>query len=284
MSTHKKFIEQMSEFLDGTLSPAEQKTFQAHLAACESCRTALDNFRQVKTKLKETTDAKLSPEKRLRLYETMNIEREKRGEKLLRIPAELLAQVKAKSAAAGQAAGEVTAGGVEAAADVAKSGASVGGAMAGGAKSVSGKMAKTAKKGVKRAQKMATETRKTVADIGRTMSEAAEIAGDIPKSPVKAVTAPPKLAGKGMKTGAKMAKGGAKVMSEGLKGSVEMMAGGAETAAEMMLQAGKVTKKMVDGIETTAAAKNKLADTVSKSAKTIADAEPESADDATGKA
>ena len=279
MNAHKKFIEQISDFLDGTLSSTEQKAFQAHLAECASCRAALDNFQQVKAKLKESTNAKLSPEKRLRLYETMNAERKKRGEKLLRIPAELIAQVKAKSAAAEQAAGKVVTTGVEAATDVAQSGASFGGTMVGGAKNVGKKMAKTARKGAKRAKKMAEETRKTATDVGRTMAEAAEIAGNAPKSPLKAVTAPPKLAGKGLKTGARMAKGSAKVMGEGMKGSIEMMAGGAETAAEMMIQAGKVTKSMVDGIEKTASAKNKLVNAISEGTKDIADAEPTPPDD-----
>ncbi len=274
MNTHQKFTNQIADFLNGTLSSTEKKSFEAHLNECDSCRASLENFRNIKSQLKQKTNARLSPEAHLRLYEQMNTERKNRGEKLLRIPAELIAQVKAKSVATGQAMQDLTTTGVESATDVAQSGTKFGGAMVGGAKNVSGKMAKTAQKGVKRAQKIVSDACQTATSIGRTMGEAAEIAGDARKSPLKAVTAPPKLAGKGIKMGGQIAKGSVKMMGNGMKGGIEMIAGGADTAAEMMTQAGKVTKAIVDGIDTTANAKKKIIDSASKGAKSIANANP----------
>ena len=41
------FIDRLSEFLDGELSPDERAAMDAHLVVCERCRTTLDELRRV---------------------------------------------------------------------------------------------------------------------------------------------------------------------------------------------------------------------------------------------
>ena len=43
-----RWTDRLSEYLDGTLSPAERETLDAHLATCAPCRKTLDELRRVK--------------------------------------------------------------------------------------------------------------------------------------------------------------------------------------------------------------------------------------------
>jgi anti-sigma factor RsiW len=42
-----RWTDRLSEYLDGDLTPAERTTLEAHLAACGTCRTTLDELRRV---------------------------------------------------------------------------------------------------------------------------------------------------------------------------------------------------------------------------------------------
>jgi len=42
-----QWTDRLSEYLDGDLTPAERTTLEAHLAACGTCRTTLDELRRV---------------------------------------------------------------------------------------------------------------------------------------------------------------------------------------------------------------------------------------------
>jgi anti-sigma factor RsiW len=41
-----ELVEQVTEFLDGTLDPATEREFVDHLAICEGCTEYLDQFRR----------------------------------------------------------------------------------------------------------------------------------------------------------------------------------------------------------------------------------------------
>ena len=51
-----QWTERLSEYLDGELAPVEQTAFEAHLAACEGCRTTLDELRRVVTNARALDD------------------------------------------------------------------------------------------------------------------------------------------------------------------------------------------------------------------------------------
>ena len=41
------FVELVTEYVEGTLSPAKRQRFEAHIAECPGCRTYLEQMRQV---------------------------------------------------------------------------------------------------------------------------------------------------------------------------------------------------------------------------------------------
>lgn len=41
------FVELVTEYVEGTLSPAERRRFEAHIAECPGCRPYLNQMRQV---------------------------------------------------------------------------------------------------------------------------------------------------------------------------------------------------------------------------------------------
>ena len=51
-----QWTDRLSEYLDGELAPVEQTAFEAHLAACEGCRTTLDELRRVVTNARALDD------------------------------------------------------------------------------------------------------------------------------------------------------------------------------------------------------------------------------------
>lgn len=41
------FVELVTEYVEGTLSPVDRRRFEAHIAECPGCRPYLDQMRQV---------------------------------------------------------------------------------------------------------------------------------------------------------------------------------------------------------------------------------------------
>lgn len=275
MNEHKRWENLIPDYLSGLLGEQDTRLFEAHLTECERCRKVVENARRIKGSLTPAEGAHLSPESRLRLYERLNAERARRGEKLLRIPRELLAQVRAKSQAAGEAAGEIARSGVRSAGQMGKSGASVMGAMGRGMKAVGGRAARTAGKGARRVRKMGVEAARTAADVGRIATEEiSDVIGDAMQSPFKALLAPPRMAGKAAKMAARVAKGGCKISMVGAKGMLEAGFGSLGVAGEMVHQQGKVARAMIDGAATTARSSDEMARKTLRGTQKVAAARP----------
>ncbi len=275
MNEHEQWDALLPDYLSGLLDEEERRRFEAHLEECARCRKVVRNARGLKGGLTGSQGARLSPQGRLRLYERLNTERARRGEKLLRIPRELAAQARAKSQAAGEAAQEVARSGARSAGRMGRSGVSVAGAMGRGMKSVGGKAARTMGKGARRAHEMAAETAHAAADVGRIATEeVSEVIGDAMQSPFKAVLAPPRMAGKAAKMAARIAKGGFKVSMVGAKGMVEGGLGAAGVMGEMVRQQGKVARAMIDGAEEAMASSGEVAKKTAAGAHLVAKARP----------
>jgi anti-sigma factor RsiW len=60
----RDLVELVTDYLEGRLSPVDQARFEAHLAACEGCRTYLEQFRQTIRDLGRLPEESLSPEAR----------------------------------------------------------------------------------------------------------------------------------------------------------------------------------------------------------------------------
>jgi anti-sigma factor RsiW len=171
MNKHKQLIVLISDYVDGLLSKKERAELETHLAGCETCRQALDNLRQVKQKLNDMPAANLPPEVKVSLYETLNQKLAQEDKGQMTIPAELLAQARAKTQAAGQAARDVAATGVRAAADTAKGRAKIAKTMGKSLAGVAGQMAKAMATPIQQAGKMAKETVETAVDSERNAAE-----------------------------------------------------------------------------------------------------------------
>jgi len=100
----ENFLDRLTDYLDGLMPEKERKQFEAYLAECEECQQIVNSFRAIRERLRETPVVNAPAEAKVRLYEALNAERARRGEPLLRIPAELLAQVRARAKAAAEAA------------------------------------------------------------------------------------------------------------------------------------------------------------------------------------
>ncbi|MEW6582314.1 MAG: zf-HC2 domain-containing protein [Actinomycetota bacterium] len=59
--TCRELVELVTEYLDGTMAPAERALFDAHVAACPGCRTYLDQFRDTVRTLGHLPQESLSP-------------------------------------------------------------------------------------------------------------------------------------------------------------------------------------------------------------------------------
>jgi hypothetical protein len=221
---------------------------------------------------KAAPDAQLSDEARLRLYEKFNEERARRGESLLKIPADLLARVKAKAAAAPDAAKKAAAGSKESASLAASSGTHFAKATGQGGKRFGGKMKQGTVNATRNAADVARELGRTVADVGRiTTVESYEVLREAPQSKRKALLAPPKLAGKGMKAGIRLMTGTAKAAAKTVKGGAVMTKDAASTTATGMIESARMGKAFAESSDKIMEAGDALARGVKDAAKELSE-------------
>jgi predicted anti-sigma-YlaC factor YlaD len=62
-------VELVTEYLEGTLLPAERARFEEHLAVCPGCRIYLDQMRQTIHTLGKLTEESIAPETRQSLLQ-----------------------------------------------------------------------------------------------------------------------------------------------------------------------------------------------------------------------
>ncbi len=60
----RELVEVVTDYLEDRLSPLDRARFEAHLAACDACRTYLEQFRQTVRTLGRLPEESLSPEAR----------------------------------------------------------------------------------------------------------------------------------------------------------------------------------------------------------------------------
>jgi anti-sigma factor RsiW len=60
----RDLVELITDYLEDRLSPVDRARFEAHLAACEACRTYLEQFRQTIRALGRLPEESLSSEAR----------------------------------------------------------------------------------------------------------------------------------------------------------------------------------------------------------------------------
>ncbi len=281
MSTHEKIYPQLEDYARNALSEDERLVIAEHLADCEICQQKLIQHESALALLKDASSTNLQPERRLRLYERLNDERKKRGEKLLEIPKKLIAQVKAKGGAAVEAAGDVANASGAAAKQTGERTVTLAKTMRDGAKSVGKTAIGAGKKSAHHGKDMVNEAAQTMLDTTRIMTE--EVAGVVEeslKSPIKAVIAPAKLMGKGVKASARMAKGSAKIAVSGVKGVTSVAKASLDISAEGVKQAGKTAKATLDTAESMLEGRNQVAGAIGKGAEKVAKAKPEEEEDA----
>ena len=63
----RELVELVTDYLEDRLSPVDRARFEAHLAACEACRTYLEQFRQTIRVLGRLPEESLSPAARTAL-------------------------------------------------------------------------------------------------------------------------------------------------------------------------------------------------------------------------
>lgn len=64
-----ELVELVTEYLEDRLSPADRTRFEAHLAACEACRTYLEQFRSTINAIGRLPEEELSNEARAALQQ-----------------------------------------------------------------------------------------------------------------------------------------------------------------------------------------------------------------------
>lgn len=64
-----QFVERVTDFLEGALTPAEQKNFEAHFASCEGCQTYLEQMSLTVCALARGAEELVSPETRAKLLD-----------------------------------------------------------------------------------------------------------------------------------------------------------------------------------------------------------------------
>ena len=65
----RELVEIITEYLEGTLPPAERARFEAHLAVCPGCQTYLDQMRQTVRALGRLTEQSIPPQARQELLQ-----------------------------------------------------------------------------------------------------------------------------------------------------------------------------------------------------------------------
>jgi anti-sigma factor RsiW len=60
----RELVELVTDYLEDRLSPLDRTRFETHLAACDACRTYLEQFRQTVRTLGRLPEESLSPEAR----------------------------------------------------------------------------------------------------------------------------------------------------------------------------------------------------------------------------
>jgi anti-sigma factor RsiW len=58
----KELVELVTEYLEGTLPPADQQRFEDHLKDCDGCAVYLDQMRQAIRTLRRLTEDDVSPD------------------------------------------------------------------------------------------------------------------------------------------------------------------------------------------------------------------------------
>ena len=276
MNTHEKIYPQLEDYARNALGEEERLLVAEHLADCESCQQKLSQYENALALLKDASSTDLQPERRLRLYERLNDERKKRGDQLLEIPKKLIAQVKAKGGAAAEAVGDVAKASGAAAKQTGERTVNIPKTMRDGAKSVGQTALGAGKKSAHHGRDMINEAAQTMLDSARIMTEeVADVVEGSLKSPLKAVTAPAKLAGKGIKATARMAKGSAKITASGMKGVASAAKGSLDVGAESAKQAGKTAKATLDAAESILDGRNQVAGKIGKGVKKVAKAKPD---------
>jgi len=221
---------------------------------------------------KAIPDAPLSDEARLRLYEKFNEERARRGESLLKIPADLLARVKARAAATPEAAKKAAASSKESAALAAGSGVHFAKASGRSGKRFGGKMKQGTTNMARNAADVVKELGKTTVDAGRIVTvESYEVLREAPQSKSKALLAPPKLAGKGVKASVRLMTGTAKTAAKTVKGGAVLTKDAASAAATGMVESARLGKAFAESSDKMVQAGNALIKGVKDAAKEITD-------------
>ena len=60
----RELVEVVTDYLEDRLSPLDRARFEAHLVACDACRTYLEQFRETVRTLGRLPEESLSPEAR----------------------------------------------------------------------------------------------------------------------------------------------------------------------------------------------------------------------------
>ncbi len=58
----KELVELVTEYLEGTLPPADRQRFEDHLKGCDGCAAYLDQMRQAIRTLRRLTEDDVSPD------------------------------------------------------------------------------------------------------------------------------------------------------------------------------------------------------------------------------
>jgi anti-sigma factor RsiW len=71
----EEYLKQLSEYIDGTLSPEMCKKLEAHMAGCENCTVVVNTLkRTIELYQDETSGDELSPAAKKRLYSRLSLD------------------------------------------------------------------------------------------------------------------------------------------------------------------------------------------------------------------
>ncbi len=271
MMDHKTFMKLIPDYVDGTLGQADREAFEAFLATCEECQMAIENYRAISRALQYAAqEAELSDEARLRLYERFNEERRRRGETLIKIPADLVARVKAKAALAPEAAKKAAQGGKEAAVLATDSSAHLARATGQSGKRLGRKMKQGATHAAQNAADVAKEMGQTLVETGRIATvDCFQVLREVPRRKRNALLAPPKLVANRIKAGARLMTGATKAAAKTVKGGAVMAKDAASVTATGMVESARLGKTMVESTGQMAQAGEALLRGMKEAAKTM---------------